>query len=146
MKPKLKTMSNPSPAKQKVIESEKVNLDAFVNGNDGPDEKEIGALTVSEYGEISAMFKDMAKEFLVLGSSLTTDGYNAAKAHKKPATSRWKEYFYATIIGISALFCIFAIFNPWSLIPDNLKDKAGSVLIQLPIVGLSYFAGKSNKD
>ena len=64
MKPKLKTMSNPSPAKQKAIEAEKVNLDAFVNGNDGPDEKEIGALTVSEYGEISAMFKDMAKEFL----------------------------------------------------------------------------------
>ena len=139
-------MSNPSPAKQKVIESEKVNLDAFVNGNDGPDEKEIGALTVSEYGEISAMLKDMAKEFLVLGSSLTTDGYNAAKANKKPATSRWKEYFYATILGISALFCFFAVFNPWSLIPDNLKDKAGSVLIQPPIVGLSYFAGKSNKD
>ena len=146
MKPKLKTMSNPSPAKQKAIEAEKVNLNAFVNGNDGPNEKELGALTVSEYGEISAMFKDMAKEFLVLGSLLTTDGHNAAKVNKKSATSRWKEYFYATIIGISVLFCIFAVFNPWSLIPENPKDKARSVLIQLPIVGLSYFAGKSNKE
>jgi hypothetical protein len=120
---------------------EKISLDAFIEGDEEATGKQECTFSASDLKDIVETLNEIEENAI----SRYKQGLNDGKPSTKRDAPRWLEPFLAAILALAILFVFLAAAKPWPFIPEGIQGKAWSVILQVPLLLISFFAGRSSK-